>query len=192
MDFEELLQQYVDDDGNIGKDNLEKLTEALSKAVGKQFVPKARYDKKLREINTLKEAANDAADEEATGTNWKQKYDDEVIAHQATKDGYAANELAATKTAALSKALSTAGANDKAIALMIKGVDLAAVELNKDGNIKDADKVIAPIKSEYGDFFGTVHKEGVDAGSPPAGGAPSDAPKTLADAIRGKIEGSKT
>jgi hypothetical protein len=69
---------------------------------------------------------------------------------------------------AVEAALKAAGANETAVKLMLKEIDLSTVEL--DGNtVKNADKVIEPIKTAYAGLFGTQQQQGVPPATPPKG-----------------------
>ena len=62
MDFGELIRKHVGEDGNIAASEIDKLVSAVSTAVGRDFVDKARYRAKLDEIETLKTEKQTAED----------------------------------------------------------------------------------------------------------------------------------
>lgn len=78
-------------------------------------------------------------------------------------------------------------ASDKALELLIKAVDLNAVEI-KEGKIANPD-VLGSLKTEYKDFFVEVEQGGATPSNPPAPQAvASSEPKTLAEAVKQKYE----
>jgi len=114
-------------------------------------------DKLQKDIDDLKAKAPDAAKVQA-----------EFDAFKLTVEAEKAN---ASKAVAVEAALKAAGANETAVKLMLKEIDLSTVEL--DGNtVKNADKVIEPIKAAYAGLFGTQQQQGVPPATPPKGNAP--------------------
>lgn len=117
-----------------------------------------------KELDELKEAA-----EKNEGKNpYKVKYDalkeefdsfkadiDKKATHTAKEDAYRA-------------LLKKAGVSDKRIAAVLKVSDIDAVELDKDGNIKGADKIEESIKEEWSDFIVSTKETGANVANPPA------------------------
>jgi len=129
--------------------------------------------------------------------DWEKKYNDEVVAHTTTKEGLerslsdektahktTQDAIAAERDAAtvdgLVAELLKAGHKDgeKAVKMSaavipkaLKMYDRSIVERDKEGNIKNADKVFEFFKGEWGDFFGEVTVEGVSVGKSDGSGA---------------------
>lgn len=83
-----------------------------------------------------------------------------------------------TKTAALEKILAANNvSNEKARRLLIKAVELDKIELSENGDIKDAEKIINPLKTEYSDFFTAV----TPGGAKPAPAVPGSLPGAQTD-----------
>ena len=98
----------------------------------------------------------------------------DVAAIQKQFDDYKAQveaqKTTAQKTALLTQQLKDAGvARESALKALIKAADLDTISV-KDGKLENADAVIAPLKAEFADFFGTVDDQGVPPLTPPAGG----------------------
>lgn len=167
MDLAKIFTEHVDDDGNIGKGNLGKLETAIKKAIGVEFVAKDRYDTKLSQIADLEGQLADAKDSGTQLDSTKQELEkakQELVDFKAQVD---AEKTTAQKTNALKAALAEAGANEKAVPLLIKEFDLTKIELDGD-KVKDAESIIKPVKEGYADFFGETRTHG--ASVPPAGG----------------------
>lgn len=79
-----------------------------------------------------------------------------------------AKAKAATKTAAYKALLREAGISEKRIEAVLKVSDISKIELDADGNIKDAKTVVDGIKSEWADFIVTEGKQGAQTPTPPA------------------------
>lgn len=87
------------------------------------------------------------------------------------KAGIEAEKLTAQKRTAYEALLKDAGmARESARSLVLKTVDYAKIELDNDGNIKDADKHKDSIKADYADFIGKVETAGTNTANPPSGG----------------------
>ena len=106
--------------------------------------------------------------------DWQQRYNDEVTAHKATRDGYAAEKDAADTDGKISALLKTAGMNAAAIPKALKLYDRKIVERGKDGEVSNSDKVLEFFKGEWSEFFGTTETKGADIGTPPPPSGTSD------------------
>jgi hypothetical protein len=103
------------------------------------------------------------------GTDWKAKYDAEVLAHKATKDGYVAEKALGEKKGLAKKVLLDAGIKaDILDDFLLGALDYSAIAV-KDGTITDADKFVTAQKEKYGKYFGTTTTTGVQTATPPAG-----------------------
>jgi len=100
---------------------------------------------------------------------YKAKYEAEVTAHKATKDGYAAEKDAAVIDGLVSAALKDAGMNAAAIPKALKLYDRAIAERDDAGKLKNTEKLLEYFKGEWGEFFGTVETKGAGVGTPPGG-----------------------
>jgi len=162
MDAKAILTSH-----GIDEEAADKIAKAINKVVGDEFVTKDRYKDKLTEIATLQTDLKTAEDALSTAETWKSKYNDEVTAHNATRDGYAAEKDAADIDGKVTAALKAAGMNEKAIPKALKLYDRTIVEKDNDGNIKNTDKVLAHFKGEWGDFFGETQTKGAEVGNSP-------------------------
>jgi hypothetical protein len=85
-----------------------------------------------------------------------------------------AEKANAQKAALLIDALKAAGVvRESAQKALLKAVDLSAATLTEDGKLDGVDALIAPLKSEYADFFATTQQGGVPPTNPPSGGKAS-------------------
>lgn len=135
---------------------------------------KEKHEEKVTALNdTVKELKERPAPEPVgDGAEWEQKYNDEVAAHQTTKDALDTMTTEKTTTAkktALREALKAAGANpdDLILEALENKVDLAALEMDGD-KLKDAEGVVKPLQEAHGKYFGTIETRGADVANPPA------------------------
>ena len=114
-------------------------------------------DKLQSKITDLEAKAPDAAKVQA-----------EFDAYKAQVDGEKANVQKATL---FQQALVAAGVRiESAQKALLKTVDLSTVKLTADGKLDGVDALIAPLKTDYSDFFSTTQTDGVPATNPPTGG----------------------
>ena len=128
-----------------------------------------------KELDDLKKAA------EQNGENpYKQQYDDLKKEYDDYKADVDAKELRAKKKEAYSELLKKAGVSEKRIGAIIKVSQIDGIELDKDGNIKDADDLEKKAKEEWKDFIVTEETHGVKTETPPEGTGGGSAPSRAA------------
>lgn len=91
----------------------------------------------------------------------QEKYDN-LVKDQAAKAAHAAKE------SAYRELLKAAGVSEKRIPAVLRVSDMDNVQLDKDGNIKDADKLTETIKTDWADFIVTTTETGAKTATPPA------------------------
>lgn len=99
---------------------------------------------------------------------YKVKYEALKEDFEEFKKGVTAKETTAKKESAYSKLLKEVGVSEKRIASILKVSDLDSVELDDEGNAKDADKLKEAIKNEWSDFIQTTETKGANVTNPPA------------------------
>lgn len=103
---------------------------------------------------------------------YKDKYEKEKKAFDDYKTEVAGKELVGKKTAALDALLKKAGVQrDSFRSTLIKGWDMAKLELDENGAIKDAAGLETRVKTDYADFVATQTTQGTPPTTPPSGGA---------------------
>lgn len=100
--------------------------------------------------------------------DWENKYNTVNGEYTKYKADVEAKAVKSAKEAAYKQLLLDAGISDKRIASVLKVSDIDGVELDKDGKIKDADKITENVKSEWADFIITKREEGAKPATPPA------------------------
>lgn len=117
-----------------------------------------------RELDEMKAAA-----EKDGKSSWKVKYDAMKEEFDTYKAEQAAKETRTAKETAYRALLKQAGiSKDQRIDAVLKVTDLEGIELDKDGAIKDADKHLESIKTEWADFIPTASTVGAPTATPPA------------------------
>lgn len=106
--------------------------------------------------------------ENAEGDNYKELYESE---HQAFEDYKAEVEESQRKDqlkGLYRDLLKDAGIDEKRIETVLRVTDLGRLEINKDGSLRDAEKLKEGIKQEWADFVSTTETKGAQVETPPA------------------------
>ena len=118
-----------------------------------------------KELNTAKEKIAKHGDGE---TVLKSEFDELKKEYDDYKKDITAKETRTAKVNAFRELLKTAGVSDKRFDTVIKVSDIDGLELDKDGKIKDAEKITENIKTEWADFIPTTTVVGANTANPPA------------------------
>lgn len=137
--------------------------DALKEQAEASKTDAAEVEKLKKKVEELKK---DLAD--ADKSDWEEKYTKLKTEYDDYKTDVENKATHSAKEAAYKQLLIDAGISEKRIATILKVSDIDGVELDKDGNIKAADKLTDSIKEEWADFIVTEHKEGADVAKPPA------------------------
>lgn len=88
-----------------------------------------------------------------------------------------AKEIKAKKETTYRKLLKDAGISEKRIDVIVKASpsEIESIAFDKEGNVKDSDKIIAGLQETWADFRVTEQQKGADVQTPPAnnGGSPA-------------------
>lgn len=84
------------------------------------------------------------------------------------KEQAKASESKRVKTDAYRSLLEKAGIAQKYVSAVLRISDLDGLELDDEGNVKDADKVMEKVKSEYPEFVSKTETKGAETENPPA------------------------
>ena len=118
-----------------------------------------------KELNTAKEKIAKHGDGE---TVLKSEFDELKKEYDDYKKDITAKETRTAKVNAFRELLKAAGVSDKRFDTVIKVSDIDGLELDKDGKIKDAEKITENIKTEWADFIPTTTVVGANTANPPA------------------------
>lgn len=140
----------------------------------------AIIDMHLETVNGLKEqleAANQKATQydeakkqldELGKDDWKAKYEKEHADFDAFKADVEKKAVVSAKTDAYTAILKKLNVSEKRIPAILKVTNLDDIELDKNGSVKNADKVEEKAKADWGDFIVTTEKQGVNTPTPPS------------------------
>lgn len=158
----------------------------IAKEQAKYEAKLSDYDDKTLRVNELEKELKEAQKQAAEVDAWKSKYEQEVEAHNQTKETAStatadwekkwaerdeadtAKETASKKRAAARSELIKRGANPDAVDdFMLDKLDYDGLELDGD-TIKGADDYVKPYQERYAKYFGTTVTKGADVATPPA------------------------
>ena len=168
FDIDAIIKKYISEDGSIPSEAVAKLAQAVSSSVGREFVEKERYSKKLEEIEALKTEKQTAEDSATTAKKWKDKYDalkgefDEYKSEQASKETKAAKEKAVRAY------YENKGITGKSLDIAIRGSSEEINSLEMDGDkIKDSSALDELVKGTFSGLVSTTIVKGADTATPP-------------------------
>ena len=113
----------------------------------------------------LEKAQNDL--EAGKKDGWKVKYEAIKEEFEGYKSEQTKKETRASKEKAYRELLKQAGVSEKRLDAVLRVSDVDGVELDEKGAVKDADKLVEGIKSEWADFITTTSTKGADTANPP-------------------------
>lgn len=142
------------------------------------------------EIDTLKAEAVDVADlkekldkatKEIEATklgDWEKKYKDLKTEFDTFKENTEKKETKSKKESAYKDILKKAGVSEKRIDAIMKvsGTKVDELDFDEKGEVKDADKLVEGVKTEWADFIVTTGEKGAGTATPPEsnGGSGAD------------------
>lgn len=131
---------------------------------------KRERDQFKAEAETLPEIQKQLEELKETNGNdeWQAKYEAIKAEYDSYKKDIEAKELKSNKEAAYKKLLKDVGISDKRIDSVLKVTDFDTIALDKDGQLKDIDKLKDKVKSDWSDFIVTTSTQGADVSTPPA------------------------
>ena len=171
-DFEKIVNEHTDNDGNIPKAAINSVIQAIKQAVGNEFVDKDRYKAKLSEIEELKTAKQTAEDTVVTAGKWETKYKELKKDFDEYKSAQSLKETRASKTEAFKQLLTACGIPEKRQAAIIKvsESEIDNIKLTTDGSIEGAEELTTTVKADWADFITTTVQQGADVQKPATAG----------------------
>lgn len=136
--------------------------DALKKERNKYKDDSDKLSELQKKYDDLKKVVDSQGDDP-----YKEKYEKEHKAFEEYKKTVEGERTKANKTQAYKELLKKAGVSDKRIDSVLKVTAIDEVELDDDGNIKDSDKVVENIKSEWSEFIVTESQRGAGTENPP-------------------------
>lgn len=144
---------------------IEAHTETTESLKAERDKLKADADK-VSELQAQLDKANETI--KAAGTDsYKVKYEAIKEEFDNFKKDIKSKETEKAKVDAYEQLLKDAGISEKRIPAILKVTDIASIEIDAEGKLKDADKLTENIKTEWSDFIQTTGIQGADIPTPP-------------------------
>jgi len=141
-----------------------------------------------KQVSDLEKNVKDLEDKVSEAT---EKFDKEHSDFEEFKKSQADKDVTANKEKAYSELLADVGVSEKRIASILKVTDIKALEIDKDGKLKDADVLKKSIKEEWADFIVSTEKKGAETPTPKGNTGGSKKSKEEIDAIKDTAERQK-
>lgn len=154
----------------IEEEKAEQIIAAHSETVDGLKADINKYKEDAEKLPTVQEELDryKEAEKKSEKDPYKVKYEALKEEHENYKRDVEAKETSAKKAAAYRSLLKGAGVSEKHIDKVMKVSDVDAIELDEEGNAKDADKLTEAIKAEWSDFIQTTSTQGAGVATPPA------------------------
>lgn len=143
-----------------------------------------------KELDELK--AKQSNDDPSELAKVQKQLSDKTAEFDKFKAEVEAKETKAKKETAYRKLLKEAGISDKRIDIVVKASpsEIEAIDFDKDGNVKDSDKITAGVKETWAEFVVKQGEKGADVSNPPAGngGGSDNKPSRAAELFKQHTE----
>lgn len=164
----------------LENDKIDAIIEAHTEVTDALKADITKYKTEADKIPNLEKKVKEAEQDKANADKFKADYEAEKAAHDKLKSDNAAQAETAKKTAALKKLLKDSGYHEKGLDKIVKYTDLNSLELDENGNFKNAEKITADIESEWGEYKGKTEKFEHVPDNPPNNGGGSNQPSRAA------------
>lgn len=156
----------------IEEEKAEQIIAAHTESIDGIKADRDKYREDAEKLPGVQEELNQykAAAEKNEKDPYKVKYEALKEEHENFKRDIEAKETSAKKAAAYRSLLKAAGVSEKHIdkVMKVSDSDVDAIELDDEGNAKEADKLTESIKAEWSDFIQTTSTQGAGVATPPA------------------------
>lgn len=154
---------------------IESIIEAHSETVTGLKAERDKAREQAKQVPDLQKQLEEAKKATEGGDDWQSKYDAEHKAFEAYKGQVEAEKKAADMASAYRKqVLEKAGVASQYMDDVMGVTKLDGIELDDDGNIKDADKLAEAAKAKWKSFVVKVKTETETPATPPKGSGEVD------------------
>lgn len=181
----------------IEADKIEQIIDSHTEVTEIIKAERDRYKADAEKITDIQKQLNEANQklEGADKDDYKKKYESEKEAHEKLKNEISAKETAVKKSDALKALLKEKGYSEKGISKIAKyGGFLDGIEFDENGKIKNSDKLISDVESEWSEYKPSSSDFEYKPETPPNNGGSNEKPSRAAEiaaAYHNKLYGSK-
>lgn len=188
IDFEALITKHAAEDGTIPAVNVAKIVSGISSAVGREFIPRDRYNAKLDEIAQLEKDKQDAQDELTKAKKWEDKYTKEHNAFEQYKADTDAKAKLSSVKSAYRALLKDAGIKDDYLDTILLATVYDGMKLTDDGKLENADTLKTDAEKKWAAFKVTAKTKGAEVEHPPKDNPGNDANPRAAERAKSYYE----
>lgn len=153
----------------IDADKIDEIITAHTESLEGVKADRDKYKADAEKLPGVQQELDDLKKKDNGDDPYKERYETEHKAFEDYKKEVAAKELRAKKEQAYTEILKDAGVSEKGQAKVLKYTDWDAVELDDDGKIKDAKKLIKDVKEEWSELIVRESAQGAQTPHPPTG-----------------------
>lgn len=184
----------------IDDEKIDEIINAHTETVNGLKEEADKYKADAQKLSSVQKELNEAKEAMSNGDKspYKVKYEAKVEEFEDLKkefDKFKADveekESHTKKTEAYRQLLKDAGVSEKRIDSILKISPIDDVEIDKDGKVKNADKLTETIKSEWADFIVKQSEQGANVSNPPANNGTGKKTKEEILAIKDTAERQK-
>lgn len=128
---------------------------------------KEERDKYKADAEKLSAVEKELKELKASGGDFETKYNDLKKQFDDYKSEQSAAAEKAAKETAYKEMLKEAGVSEKRISSVMRVTNLTDIQLDKEGKLKDKEKLVENVKAEWADFIDTKSEKGADTPTPP-------------------------
>ncbi|MBQ2289678.1 MAG: hypothetical protein II249_03300 [Bacteroidaceae bacterium] len=139
----------------ITDEQIESIIELHTESIDAIKADRDKYKEDAEKLSDVQRQLDEANSkiEAAKKDDYKGKYESEKAAHDKLKEDIKVKETTAKKSTALKAYLKEKGYSDNGITKITKYGDyIKDIELDEDGKIKDADKLIGKVETEWSEY----------------------------------------
>jgi predicted nucleic acid-binding Zn-ribbon protein len=150
---------------SLTEEQIDTIIEAHTDVVDALKEERDRYKADAEKLPAVEKELKEL---KASGGDFETKYNDLKKQFDDYKSEQSAAAEKAAKETAYKEMLKEAGVSEKRIASIMRVTNLADIQLDKEGKLKDKEKIVENVKSEWADFIDTKDIKGADTKTPPA------------------------
>lgn len=150
---------------SLTEEQIDTIIEAHTETVDALKEERDKYKTDAEKLPAIKKELDEL---KSSGGDFEQKYNDLKKEFDSYKSEQSAIAEKSAKETAYKEMLKEAGVSEKRISSVMRVTNLADIKIDKDGKLKDYDKLVDAVKSEWSDFIETKETKGADTKNPPA------------------------
>lgn len=153
---------------SLTEEQIDTIIEAHTETVEALKEERDKFKADASELVSVKSQLETLKKEVENGDGFEEKYNQLKKDFDDYKSEQSAAAEKAAKETAYKEMLKSAGVSEKRLASIMRVTNLADIKLDKDGKLKDYEKLVDNVKAEWADFIDTTQTKGADVKNPPA------------------------